>query len=48
MGELILYERFQLILVGEKGINVGRLPSDILAIDVHDACKNEKGDHVTM
>ena len=45
-GELIFYERFQLILVGEKCIDVGRLPSDILAIEVHDACKNEKGDRV--
>ncbi|CUQ12044.1 Uncharacterised protein [Bacteroides xylanisolvens] len=46
MGELIFYERFQLILVGEKGIDVGRLPSDILAIEIQDACKNEKGDRV--
>ena len=46
MGELIFYERFQLILVGEKCIDVGRLPSDILAIEIHDACKNEKGDRV--
>ena len=46
MGELIFYERFQLILVGEKCINVGRLPSDILAIEIHDACKNEKSDRV--
>ena len=46
LGEMIFYERFQLILVGEKCIDVGRLPSGILAIEAHDERKNEKGDRV--
>lgn len=47
MGDMILHERFQLILVGEKQIDAERLPSDILAIEVHDACKNEKGENAS-
>ena len=47
MGDMIFHERFQLILVGEKQIDAERLPSDILAIEVHDACKNKKGENAS-
>ena len=47
MGDMIFHERFQLILVGEKQIEAERLPSGILAIEVHDACKNEKGENAS-
>ena len=46
LGKMIFDERLQLILVGEKCINIGGLPSGILAIEVHDERKNEKGECV--